>query len=296
MEKMNRPAWLLVLSLVLAIVLSACGNAATENNNAGEETQTEAPGAETPAEETPAEAATILDQIQTSGKIRMGTSADYPPFEFHKIIDGKDTILGLDISIAQEIANDLGVELEITDMGVDGLLTALQNGNLDMVLAAVTPDEDRAQSVDFSEIYYTSVQKVVVRAEDVDKYQTTADLAGQKVGAQLGTVQEGIVKEQMPESELRSLTKVPDLVLDLKSKNIEAVVLEEPIAEAYVKANPELAVSSIELEQTDEGFAVALPKNSPELVEAVNATLQRLEESGQIAEFFTEAVNAMENE
>lgn len=291
MKNMNKQAWLIVLSLLMAFVLSACGGQATENQAGGEGTPTEAP-----AEEQAAGEQSELDRIKESGKLRLVTSADYPPFEFHKIVDGKDTIMGLDISIAQEIANDLGVELEIIDMSFDGLLTALQTGNADIILSAMTPDAERAKSVDFSENYYTSVQKVIVRAEDLEKYKSAEDLAGEKVGAQLGTVQESMVTEQMPESELRALSKVPDLILDLKSKNIEAIVVEEPIAEAYVKANPDLAVSSIELEQTEEGFAAAMPKDSPELVEAVNATLKRLEEAGKINEFFTEAVNAMENQ
>lgn len=274
---------LLALLLMMAMVLSACGGAGN-------------PAAEAPAGEAAGDQQTsALERIQASGKLRLGTSADYPPFEFHKIVDGKDTIMGFDIDIAREIAADLGVELVITDMGFDGLLTALQTGNLDMVISGVTADEDRAKSVDFSMNYYTAVQKVIIRGEDAETYKTVADLAGQKVGAQLGTVQEDIVQEQMPDSEMRSLTKLPDLILDLKSKNIAAVVVEEPIAEAYVGANPELIVSDIELVQDDAGYSVAMPKDSPELVEAVNATLQRLLDAGKIDEFVTEATNAMEN-
>ncbi|WP_325176658.1 ABC transporter substrate-binding protein [Paenibacillus alkalitolerans] len=283
-----------ILLLGMMLVLSACGSKdADENNGSGEVT---GPAAETPQAEEPAAEPTLLDKIKESGKLRLGTSADYPPYEFHKLIEGKDTIIGFDIEIAKAIAADLGVELEITDMGFDGLLTALQSGNIDMVLAGMTPNEERSNAVDFSDVYYTAVQKVIVRAEDKDKYKTIDDLKGLQVGAQLGAIQEGIVKEQMPESKLRSLTKLPDLILDLKSKNVEAVVVEEPVAAAYIGANPELVISDIQLQQDEAGSAVALPKNSPELVEAVNATLKRLADEGKIAQFVTEATNAMENE
>ena len=105
-----------------------------------------------------------MDKIKEKGKIVIGTSADYPPYEFHKSIDGKDTIVGFDIEIAKEIAKDLGVELEIKDMKFDGLLAALQTGNIDFVAAGMNPTEDRKKNVDFSKIYYTAVQCVVIRS------------------------------------------------------------------------------------------------------------------------------------
>ena len=84
-----------------------------------------------------------LEKIKASGKIILGTSADYPPYEFQALIDGKDTIVGFDIELAKEIAKDLGVELEIKDMSFDGLLAALASGNVDMVISGMTPTEYR---------------------------------------------------------------------------------------------------------------------------------------------------------
>jgi len=299
--KAARKPWLLALILLFAVALTACGQGANEPaEEANQESSGEAtaPATEEPSETEPAEEPagdTLLDRIKASGQLRLGTSADYPPYEFHKIIDGQDQIIGFDIEIAKAIAADLGVELVITDMSFDGLLTALQSGNIDIVLAGMTPDEERAKAVDFSDIYYTAVQKVIVRAEDQATYKSIADLAGKPVGAQLGAIQEGIVKDQMPESQLRSLAKLPDLILDLKAGNVEALVVEEPVAAAYVAANPDLVISDVELAQEEAGSAVAMPKNSPELVAAVNATLKRLTEDGSIAKFVTDATNAMEN-
>ena len=102
-----------------------------------------------------------LDKIKASGKIILGTSADYPPYEFHALVDGKDTIVGFDIELAKEIAKDLGVELEIKDMSFDGLLAALVSGNVDMVISGMTPTEERRQNVDFSDIYYQAVHGAV---------------------------------------------------------------------------------------------------------------------------------------
>ncbi|MBR5866998.1 MAG: transporter substrate-binding domain-containing protein, partial [Spirochaetaceae bacterium] len=103
-----------------------------------------------------------MEKIKANGKIILGTSADYPPYEFHALIDGKDTIVGFDISIAEEIAKDLGVQLEIKDMNFDGLLAALVSGNVDFVISGMTPTEERKQNVDFSDIYYEAVHGAVI--------------------------------------------------------------------------------------------------------------------------------------
>ena len=115
-------------------------------------------------------AVSSLEKIKASGKIILGTSADYPPYEFHALVDGKDTIVGFDIELAKEIAKDLGVELEIKDMSFDGLLAALVSGNVDMVISGMTPTEERRQNVDFSEIYYQAVHGAVIRVADEAKY------------------------------------------------------------------------------------------------------------------------------
>ncbi|HZG58115.1 ABC transporter substrate-binding protein [Paenibacillus sp.] len=283
---------MVAMLLILAVLAAACGQNNAQDGTQGAGGEATAPNTETPKAEAPANA---LDRIKASGQLRLGTSADYPPYEFHKIIDGKDTIIGFDIEIAKAIAADLGVELVITDMGFDGLLTALQSGNIDMVVAGMTPTEERAEAVDFSDVYYVAVQKVIVRAEDKAKYTTIESLAGKKVGAQLGAIQEGVVTDQMPQSELRALSKLPDLILDLKSGNVEALVVEEPVAKAYIAANPELVLADVPLEQDEAGSAVALPKGETALVEAVNATLKRLADEGKIDQFVTDATNAMEN-
>lgn len=235
-----------------------------------------------------------VEQIKKAGKLIVGTSADYPPYEFHKSVDGKDQIVGFDIEIAQEIAKDLGVKLEIKDMKFDGLLAALQSGNVDMVLAGMNPTEERKKSIDFSEIYYKSLQSVIVRTEDKDKIKTVEDLKGKKVGAQKGTTQEGIVKEQITGSELKALGKVTDLMLEIKNKKVDALVVEQPVGKAYVSKNSDLVISDVKVKIQDEGSAVAVKKGSSDLVEAINKTLDKLIKSNSIDKFVTEANEKVE--
>ncbi len=230
-----------------------------------------------------------MKRIEKSGKLVIGTSADFAPFEYHAMIDGKDTIVGIDISIAKEISKDLGVQLEIVDTGFDGLLAALNTNKVDIVIAGMNPDEERKKAVDFSKIYYEAKQCVMIRAEDKDKIKSIADLSGKKVGAQLGTSQEKIAKEEMQDSDLISLGKIPDLVMELKNKKIDALVLELPVANGYVKNNNDLVLSEIKVEEDTGGFAIAVKKGNSDLVKQIDQTLDRLMKEGAIDKFVQEA-------
>lgn len=227
--------------------------------------------------------------IKKEGKIVMGTSADYPPYEFHKEINGKDTVVGFDVEIAKEIAKDLGVELEIKEMEFGGLLAGLKTGKVDFVIAGMTPDEKRKKEVDFSNIYYLAKQGVLVRAEDKGRIKTIADLKGKKVGAQQGSVQEDIAKEQIKDAELKTLANVADLVLELKNKKVDAVVMELPVANAYILQNTELVVSDVKVEEDTGGSAVGIAKGNKELTDSINKTIDRLQSAKMIDKFVDDA-------
>lgn len=234
-----------------------------------------------------------IDQIKAKGKLVLGTSADYPPYEFHKAINGKDEIVGFDIEIAKAIAKDLGVELEIKDMKFDGLLAALVVDDIDFIVAGMVPKEERKKSVDFSIQYYQAEQNVLVRAEDAGKITSIESLKGLKVGAQKSTVQEDLAKEKAQASEVKSLSKITDLVLELQNGKIDAVVLVGPVANAYAKQNPKLAVSSISLGSED-GVAVAVNKGTADLLEAINKSLDTMIKAGTIDKFIQEATTLSE--
>ncbi len=230
-----------------------------------------------------------MERIEKSGKLVVGTSADYAPYEYHTMVDGKDTIIGIDISIIEEVAKDLGVQYEIVDTSFDGLLAALNSDKVDIVIAGMNPDEKRRKAVDFTKIYYEAKQGVLVRAEDKDKIKSIADLNGKNVGAQLGTTQETIAKSQMENANLVSLGKIPDLVMELKNKKIDALVVELPVANGYVKNNSDLVLSDISVEEESGGSAIAVKKGNSELVELINKSLDRLMEEGAIDKFVQEA-------
>jgi len=282
-----------VLAILLMVFLlagiTACGKTGGSTTTTPAAAGTNATQGGPSAAETTKSAETTLDRVLKNKKLVLGTSADYAPYEFHKLIDGKDTIVGFDIDIAKEIAKDLGVDLVIEDMDFDGLLQALNTDKVDIVIAGMTPNEERKQSVDFSNIYYYAKQGVMVRTEDKDKYTTIDSLKGKKVGVQLGTIQEEIANSDMPESNIVSLTKIPDLVMELKNKKVEAIIVELPVANGYVQNNPDLAISDISVEEDTGGSAIAVKKNNPELIEAINKTLDRIIKDGTLDKFVLEA-------
>lgn len=244
--------------------------------------------------------ATKLEAIKKAGKIILGTSADYPPYEFHGQIDGKDAIIGFDIEIAKEVAKDLDVELEIKDMDFDGLLAALKSGNIDIIISGMTPTEERRQNVDFSDIYYYVEHGVVIRKADEAKYGAdVASLKDAQIGAQLSTIQvklaksriKGVADDQLeaPHAQIKEIAKLSDLILEVKNSKIEALVAELPVAKAYISANPDLTLASYTFKDDDGGNAIAVNKDEATLLAEVNKTLNRLIADGSVDRFIAEA-------
>lgn len=231
-----------------------------------------------------------LEEIKQSGKLVVGLSADYAPYEFHINKDGKDQIVGFDVQLANEIAKDLGVKLEVKDMEFNSLVMSVPTKKVDLVISGMTPDEKRKEAVDFSDIYYLAEQGVVVKKENAEKYKKFADLAGKKVGAQMGAIQVDIAKTNIPNADIQQISNVNDLVMQTKAGKVEGLVAELPVAKTIVQNNPDLAIIS-ETVKDDQGngSAIAFMKNSPELAQAVNATIKRLQDSGLMDKYVSEA-------
>ena len=260
----------------IAISMVGCGSANTEKKE------------DTTAKTT----ATAIDAIKAKGTLVVGTSADYSPYEFHAQIDGKDQIVGFDIDIAKQFAKDLGVELEVKDMAFDGLLVALQADKVDMIFAGMTPTEERKQNADFSDIYFTATHRFILRSGDEAGITKIEDLKNKKIGVQKGSIQEGIAKDNFDADNIKSLDKVPDLILDLASKKVDAVLVESTVADLTVQKNKAAGIaiaSGLEVKDPDGGCAIAMKKNSPELLAEINKTLKKLKDENKVQQFFVEA-------
>lgn len=236
-----------------------------------------------------------LEEIKEKGVLVIGTSADFPPYEFHATIDGKDTIVGMDIEIAKKIAEDIGVELQIKDMQFDSLIPALETNNVDMILAGMSATEERKVSVDFSDPYYFATQNIVIRAEDKELYSSKKDFSGKVIGAQMGSLQETLAKSEMTDSELITLGQTTELLLSLKTGKLDAVVMEGPNALAFTGNDDSLITfeGGFEGGETD-GTAIALQKGADTLVAAVNESLAEIKEKDLVPSYLAETGKHLE--
>jgi len=260
---------LVVLTGIL--VLGACGNGGSSSTGSSS-----ASGS----------ADNQLEAIKAAGVLNVATSADFAPFEFHALIDGKDTIVGADIDMVYEIADRLGVEVNILDLDFNAVLTALQQGKADIAVSGISATDERKQTFDFTDNYFTPEQKLVVNKNNESAFDSIESLSGKKVGAQKGSIQEMIVQDQLADSQLVSIAKVPNLVNELKQGSIEGLVLESAVAESYVAQNDDLVITDVALEASEgDSYAIALPKGSIELQEELNSILKELIEDGTIDEY-----------
>ena len=220
-----------------------------------------------------------------------GTSADYAPFEFmYPDETGKMVYGGIDVLVAQYIADYLDMELQIENMDFGYLLTALNKGDFDMVLADIEPTEKRQKAADFSDGYYQELPEMfLIRAEDVEKFNdATVDFNGKTVGAQAGSTKIEKAEEKCVGATVVSLPLIPDLVNELVNKKIDAILLDGSVAVSYDKSNPDLSVAT-GMEGVFEianPIAVAVAKGDPKgLLPGINEAIAKLLEENKVEEF-----------
>lgn len=226
----------------------------------------------------------------TPGKLVLGTSADYSPYEFHIMKDGVDTIVGFDISLAQAIADELGVELEIHDIPFDSILMELNMGSVDMGIAGFTPTPERLEAIDMSHLYELQSQSMLVRKADVGKFKDYKDFgAGTSVGAQTGSIQEELALAVTPDAAHTSIQQIPALVIDLTGEKIDGVVMETAVAEGYVKAQPDDLAVLCEIPYDSNGKGVAVQKGNTDLLNFINAVVTKVVCNGDMQKFIDDA-------
>ena len=221
----------------------------------------------------------------------LGTSADYAPFEFmYPNEKGELVYGGIDISVAQYIAEKTGKELKIENMGFDYLLASLQKGDFDMVIAAMESTDERLNSADFSEPYYTDYPPMIlVKAADAAQYSDKASFSGKSVGAQAATTKEGIVRDELTGANLVSLQNVNDLVNQLVNDKIDAIVLDGAVAMQFAASNADLVVASVDLGEAYP-YRVAVAKGDPKgLLPGINEAIADMLKNDKVTEFIAAA-------
>lgn len=283
----------LLLALVMVLALCACGGkteAPKTEEPKTEEPKTEAPKTEEPKTEEP-KAEQVDYNTVTPGKLTVATSPDFAPYEFYAIDkDGNPQLAGFDIAIAAYIADYLGLELEIIPMDFDGVLLELAAGNVDIGLAGLSPDPDRMDAMDFSDIYYLGGQAFVT-VKDKAGVITSMEVANDpqyQVGAQNGSIQFDLANENTPNAEIVPLTKVTDIIGELINDKLDAAFIETAVAENYAKNYPELTIVC-DVPYDVAGSAVGVKKGNDVLMGGINEAIAAALADGSMDQFVAEA-------
>ena len=236
-----------------------------------------------------------LSDIKEKGQLVVGASVSFPPYEFYYTNPETNTeeYAGFDMSLAKGVAEMLGVELVIADQSFAGLITALRAGEIDMIISGMAIREDRLEVVDFSAPYYTGGQIMMVRAEDYETLTTVEDMTGKKVGAQMGSLQAGILDEQFSNSEALVMDQIPLMVLDLLQGNLDGLLLTDLVAKTYMTLNPgKLAIAQVPVVyDSSAGVGIAVAKGDNEtLLAEVNAYIEKVLADGTFDAWLDTAV------
>lgn len=275
-----------IVAMLLSAALAA-GMLAGCSSPAASSSASAAPDASAPASDAstaaPAAGTPNVDAIKAKGKIVMATNAAFPPFEYLE----NNVISGVDADIAAEIAKDLGVELEITDLDFNAIIPAIKNGQADFGAAGMTINDERKTQVDFSIEYVKSSQYVVIVKGSGTTVESLKE-AGVKIG-----VQEGTTGQFYSADEIKGDEASPDVLAyknalvaaqDLMNGKCTAVIIDELPAKSIVAANPD-KLELIPDKLTEESYAIAIKKGNTDLVAAIDATLTRLMAEGKVDEF-----------
>lgn len=179
---------------------------------------------------------------------------------------------------------------------IDSLLGALKTGKIDIIISGMTSTPERKKQVDFSDSYMMTKNIMLVKKDKVNEYKDIKDFNNKKVGAQKGTEQEKIAQTEIENASITSLSRLPDVILALKSGKVEGAVVEKPVAEAYLKQNPKLGISNVKFNEEEKDTVIAVPKDSPKLLSQINKTIKEVKDKGLIDKYMTNAANAMNDD
>ena len=221
----------------------------------------------------------------------MATNAEFPPYEY---VEGED-VVGIDVDIAQAIADKLGMELKVDNMNFDSIIPAITSGKDAIGAAGMTVTDERKKNVDFTDSYATGVQVVIVREDSkiTDVKDLTTKGADNTIGVQLGTTGDIYCTSDIQDKgfgKVQQFNKGADAVQALVSGKIDCVVIDNQPAKEFVKANKGLKI--LDTEYVTEDYAIAIKKGNDKLTEKINGALKELKDEGKVQEILDKYINA----
>ena len=254
----------LVMVLVMATaVFSACGSKSSDSKSGGDGKQV----------------------------LSMATNAEFPPYEY---VEGED-VVGIDVDIAQAIADKLGMDLKVDNMNFDSIIPAITSGKDAIGAAGMTVTDERKKNVDFTDSYATGVQVVIVREDSkiTDVKDLTTKGADNTIGVQLGTTGDIYCTSDIQDKgfgKVQQFNKGADAVQALVSGKIDCVVIDNQPAKEFVKANKGLKI--LDTEYVTEDYAIAVAKDNTELKDKINGALNELKAEGTIQKILDKYIKA----
>ncbi len=235
----------------------------------------------------------LKKEIKTvsKGKLTVATSPDFAPYEFYAIDDnGKPVLSGFDISLAGYIADFLGLELDIIPMDFDGTIMELQNKSVDLGISGYSPAPERENTMDFSQVYFSSEQSFVCLNSNAYKFKNLEDTNKKEylIAAQIGSIQVGLAEKYSPNADIIRLSKVTDIIGELTTGKIDGAYIEKPVALSYKINYPELALV-LDVPYESEGSVVGVSKGNAALLEGVNRAIAQVLKDGTMGKFIEEA-------
>ena len=264
MKKISRRSFLAAAAVsAAALALTACGGASSSVASSAASSAAASSSAS-------GSLATVV-----AGKLTMATNATFPPYE---MTTDAGTIEGIDVDTAQAIAEKLGLELQIDDMDFDAALLSVQQGKADIAMAGITVTDERMAVMSFSDSYATGIQSVIVpEGSDI---ASVDDLAGKKIGTQRGTTGYLYCSDDFGEDAVVAYDNGLTAVQALNNGQVDAVVIDNEPAKAYVESNPGLKI--LDTSYAEEDYAIGMAKGNTALLEAVNAALEELKADGTL--------------
>lgn len=277
----------MLLVFAVAILAGCAAPAPAPSQSAPAASETPSASASVSASTAPSPSETPSASVSAPAEKKtlvMATNATFPPYEY---MEG-DKIIGIDAEIAQAIADKLGMELKITDMEFDSILAAVQTGKADMGMAGMTVTDERKQSVNFSSVYATGKQVIIVK--EASKITGPKDLKDKKIGVQISTTGDIYCTGDYGDKAMQRFNKGPDAIQALLQGKVDAVVIDNEPAKVFVSQNKGLKI--LPTEYIVEDYAIAIAKNNDALLNSINTALADLTKEGKIKEILDKYIKA----
>lgn len=209
--------------------------------------------------------------------LRVGSETTFAPFEFQD--EQTKEYIGFDIDLIKAIGKQMNMKVEIVSMGFDGLIPALNAGNIEAAISGMTITEERKGKIAFSDPYYKSGLSIVIKTDN-DAIKSFKDLEGKKIAVQIGTTG-AMEAKKIAGADIREFNNAPEAFMELQAGGVDAVINDKPVSDYYLKQNAAKYAKSLDETLTSEEYGIAFDKKNVELVKKVNEALAELKKNGE---------------